>query len=136
MKRNTSALPLRSSNNPRIALDVEMETIPLALSQTQYRCMIEWVKEWKNFELRRKYWHWRPTKTVKENPREWWQFAINSLQHGIQETNKRSTKEFMLQRARDMVGYVEAYSDFLRLGEKYMEVHKKVTAFAHHDSLS
>lgn len=66
MKRNTSALPLRSPNLPRIALDVEIESIPLALSQTQYRCMIEWVKEWKNFELKRKFLKWRPDKSVKE----------------------------------------------------------------------
>ena len=37
MRRNTSSLALRSPNSPRIALDVEMDTIPLALSHTQYR---------------------------------------------------------------------------------------------------
>ncbi|ELT97897.1 hypothetical protein CAPTEDRAFT_149660 [Capitella teleta] len=127
MKRNTSALPLRSPNLPRIALDVEIESIPLALSQTQYRCMIEWVKEWKNFELKRKFLKWRPDKSVKERcVLEWWKFAINSLQHGIQESKRRATKEYMVQRARDLVGYVDAYSDYLRLGEKYMEVDKKV----------
>ena len=66
MKRNTSALPLRSANSPRITLDIQLEKIPLALSEKQYRGMVAWMKEFTRYARRRKYRRWRPACSVKE----------------------------------------------------------------------
>jgi len=66
MKRNTSALPLRSTNCPRVTLDMQLEKIPLSLSENQYRGMVAWMKEFTRYEKRRKYRRWKPACSVKE----------------------------------------------------------------------
>ena len=65
MKRNTSALPLRSYNTPRIHLDIQMDKIALTLAESQYRCLIAWYREFDRHGKGRKYRRWRPDVTVK-----------------------------------------------------------------------
>ena len=65
MKRNTSALPLRSYNTPRIHLDIEMDKIAFTLAESQYRCLIAWYREFDRHDKGRKYRRWRPEVAVK-----------------------------------------------------------------------
>ena len=65
MKRNTSALPLRSYNTPRIHLDIQMDKIALTLAESQYRCLIAWYREFDRHDKGRKYRRWRPDVKVK-----------------------------------------------------------------------
>ena len=65
MKRNTSALPLRSYNTPRIHLDIQMDKINLTLAESQYRCLTAWYREFDRHDKGRKYRRWRPDVTVK-----------------------------------------------------------------------
>ncbi len=64
--RNTSALPLRDPNAPRIQVDMTMDKIALTLGQTQYRTLVAWIKEFSRHDKTRKYRRWRPQMSVKE----------------------------------------------------------------------
>ena len=62
------------------------------------------------------------------SPKTWWKFAINSTVHFVKEKNKRVTKTYMIQRAKDIVLYKEAYMQQLRLGACYVDSRFKVTS--------
>ncbi|XP_013405463.1 vacuolar protein sorting-associated protein 13D-like isoform X2 [Lingula anatina] len=109
MKRNTSELPIRSTTTPRINLDIKLQQLPISLSEGQYRGMVAWMKEFDRYEKHRIFMKWRPFCTVIEDPKAWWLYAINSNLFSIQERCKRQSKEYILQRARDNVVYVEGY---------------------------
>ena len=60
MKRNTSALPLRSPTSPRIQFDIELDKIPFSISESQYRGLVEWLREFSRYNKACKYRKWRP----------------------------------------------------------------------------
>ena len=65
LKRNTSSLPIRDPNNPRIHMDVCLDTVAFCLNEDQYQSIIEWLKETERYERRRKYRKWRPAIKVR-----------------------------------------------------------------------
>ncbi|KAJ7401442.1 hypothetical protein BTVI_95875 [Pitangus sulphuratus] len=114
LKRNCSKEPLRSRHTPRLECDIQMETIPLKLSQMQYQQIMGFLKELARKERQLKFRKWRPKVTVTENCREWWIFALNANLSEIREQRQRSTWEFALQRARDAVSYTDLYYSKLK----------------------
>ncbi len=66
MKHNTSPLPLRSVNTPRILLDIQLEKTAFTLAEAQYRAMIAWYREFDRHDKGRRSRRWRPDVTVKE----------------------------------------------------------------------
>ncbi|XP_061016336.1 intermembrane lipid transfer protein VPS13D isoform X2 [Dama dama] len=116
LKRNCSKEPLRSRHTPRIECDIHLETIPLKLSQLQYRQIMEFLKELERKERQVKFRKWKPKVAVSENCREWWYFALNANLHEIREQRKRCTWGFLLGRARDAVSYTDKYFTTLRGG--------------------
>ncbi|XP_069400804.1 intermembrane lipid transfer protein VPS13D isoform X3 [Ovis canadensis] len=116
LKRNCSKEPLRSRHTPRIECDIHLETIPLKLSQLQYRQIMEFLKELERKERQVKFRKWKPKVAVSENCREWWYFALNANLHEIREQRKRCTWGFLLGRARDAVSYTDKYFTMLRGG--------------------
>ncbi|KAJ8315854.1 hypothetical protein KUTeg_008004 [Tegillarca granosa] len=113
LKRNTSALPLRSPDLPRIHLEMNLEKMTVQLSEDQYRIIIQWLKELERFECRRKYKKWHPVCSVKKSPRKWWKFAINTNLHIIHEKQKKKTKEYMTERVKDVILYHKIYTQYL-----------------------
>lgn len=94
-------------------LDFELEKFPVKLTQTQYKLMLEWShfvdrtrKMWRNRK-------WRPTGNVKENPRSWWHYAINANLERFRKACKARTKEFQVERVKDIVDYYRAYYIYL-----------------------
>ncbi|XP_068395011.1 intermembrane lipid transfer protein VPS13D isoform X2 [Eschrichtius robustus] len=116
LKRNCSKEPLRSRHTPRIECDIHLETIPLKLSQLQYRQIMEFLKELERKERQLKFRKWKPKVAVSENCREWWYFALNANLHEIREQRTRCTWDFLLRRARDAVSYTDRYFTKLRGG--------------------
>ncbi|XP_044308193.1 vacuolar protein sorting-associated protein 13D isoform X3 [Varanus komodoensis] len=114
LKRNCSKEPLRSRNSPRLEFDIQLETIPLKLSQTQYRQIMDFLKELERKERQVKFRRWKPKVTVTANCREWWRFALNAHISEIREKRGRSSWEFVLHRARDAVSYTDIYYKKLR----------------------
>ncbi|XP_066494000.1 intermembrane lipid transfer protein VPS13D [Tiliqua scincoides] len=109
LKRNCSKEPLRLRNTPRLEFDIQMETIPLKLSQRQYRQIMDFLKELDRKERQLKFRRWKPKVTVSGNCREWWLFTLNANIAEIREQRERSSWEFALQRARDAVLYTDLY---------------------------
>ncbi|XP_074663009.1 intermembrane lipid transfer protein VPS13D-like [Tubulanus polymorphus] len=116
MKRFTTPLPLRNPNNPRILLDIQLESIPVTLTNQQHKGVILWLKEFDRFEKLLKYRKWKPTAKVKKKALLYWWFAIKCVLVEIQEKNRHRTKEYMHQRARDNVSYVKSYTEYLVSG--------------------
>ncbi|XP_054856929.1 intermembrane lipid transfer protein VPS13D isoform X2 [Eublepharis macularius] len=109
LKRNCSKEPLRSRHSPRLEFDIQMETIPLKLSQTQYRQIMDFLKELDRKERQLKFRKWKPKVAVTGNCREWWLFALNANIAEIREQRERSSWEFALHRAQDAVLYTDLY---------------------------
>ncbi|KAM6240877.1 intermembrane lipid transfer protein VPS13D isoform 4-T4 [Porphyrio hochstetteri] len=114
LKRNCSKEPLRSRQTPRLECDIQLETIPLKLSQMQYQQIMGFLKELARKERQLKFRKWRPKVTVTENCREWWIFALNANLSEIREQRQRSTWEFALHRAQDAVSYTDMYYSKLK----------------------
>lgn len=114
LKRNCSKEPLRSRHTPRLECDIQLETIPLKLSQMQYQQIMGFLKELARKERQLKFRKWRPKVTVTEHCREWWIFALNANLSEIREQRQRSTWEFALHRARDAVSYTDMYYSKLK----------------------
>nr|XP_002733622.2 PREDICTED: vacuolar protein sorting-associated protein 13D-like [Saccoglossus kowalevskii] len=112
-KRNLSAIPLRSRNNPRIACDLQLTSIPLELIEHQYRGIVALIKEYERYEKARRHRKWRPLCKVKESPKLWWKFAINATLHCVQERNNKQCWFYILNRGSNNVRYVHAYTHYL-----------------------
>ncbi|EDL81065.1 vacuolar protein sorting 13D (yeast) (predicted), isoform CRA_b [Rattus norvegicus] len=116
LKRNCSKEPLRSRHSPRIECDIQLETIPLKLSQLQYRQIMAFLKELERKERQVKFRKWKPKVAVSKNCREWWYFALNANLYEIREQRKCCTWDFLLHRARDAVFYTDRYFNKLKGG--------------------
>ncbi|XP_014112733.1 PREDICTED: vacuolar protein sorting-associated protein 13D isoform X1 [Pseudopodoces humilis] len=114
LKRNCSKEPLRSRHTPRLECDIQLETIPLKLSQMQYQQIMGFLKELARKERQLKFRKWKPKVAVTENCREWWIFALNANLSEIREQRQRSTWAFALRRARDAVSYTDLYYSKLK----------------------
>lgn len=123
MKRNSSALPLRSRQMPRFVVDVHVEKIPLSLEETQYKMLISLMEGFERHFRQCRYLKWRPKSPIKNNARKWWQFSITCILQSIQERNVRQTWGFAVKRAHDIVTYVDIYSKHLTDGtvEPYLK---------------
>ncbi|XP_069096842.1 intermembrane lipid transfer protein VPS13D isoform X1 [Pleurodeles waltl] len=109
LKRNCSKVPLRSRRTPRIECDIDLETIPLQMSQGQYHQIVGFLEELDRKERQLKFRKWKPKVTIAENCREWWNFALNSNLSRIREQRRSMTWEFVLHRAHDAVFYTNMY---------------------------
>ncbi|XP_071476543.1 intermembrane lipid transfer protein VPS13D-like [Diadema antillarum] len=115
LQRNGSPLPLRSRSKPRFVCDITLQKIPLSLSEDQYRGITLLVKEFERNEKARHYRKWRPETwgSDKESVRRWWNFAITSVLHGIQDRRKRRSPKFISERIGLIKQYTDVYSRFI-----------------------
>ncbi|XP_043387413.1 vacuolar protein sorting-associated protein 13D isoform X3 [Chelonia mydas] len=114
LKRNCSKEPLRSRHTPRLECDIQLETIPLKLSQMQYQQIMGFLKELDRKERQLKFRKWKPKVTIADNCREWWIFALNANLSEIREQRQHSTWDFALHRAQDAVSYTDMYYNQLK----------------------
>ena len=66
LKRNGSQLPLRSRNTPRFICDIQLNKIPLSLSEDQYRGLVSLAREFERADKAKLYRKWKPNCLVKE----------------------------------------------------------------------
>ena len=113
MKKNCSEKPLRSSNEPRLTFELELERFPLSLNSIQYRQLMDLIEissRNNRIWMHRKY---RPSSSIKEKPSDWWRYAINVHLIVYRTRRERLKWEFMLKRARDLKEYFNAYYNYL-----------------------
>lgn len=61
MKRFTTPLPLRNNAVPRNTIDLTLESMAFAVSEDQYRNMVQLLQKFNKFEKSKRYRKWRPT---------------------------------------------------------------------------
>lgn len=113
MKKNCSEKPLRSCNEPRLTLDLQLESFPLSLNIIEYRQLMDLIEiSSQNNRIwnHRKY---RPNVSVKERPSDWWRYAINVHLTAYRTKRERLKWDFILKRARDLKEYFNAYHNYL-----------------------
>ncbi|CAI8042344.1 Vacuolar protein sorting-associated protein 13D [Geodia barretti] len=114
--RNRSRDPLKSSEGPRVSLEVHLEEIPVEVREEQWGSLVrsgeESVRRWSGRRWRK----WKPLAPVSKDPRGWWMFAIMSVVERVRERNRRCSPEFLLQRANQNIAYVAIYTQHLALG--------------------
>ncbi|CAH1134889.1 unnamed protein product [Ceutorhynchus assimilis] len=115
LKRNRSLQPLRSSSTPRIICDLILDEVPFTLVDWQYNQIVTCIKGLENISRVRAYRRYKPCKSVKEDPKAWWRYAISSLYPGGQPNicQTRPTWESCLVNAKQNVSYVQVYKKLL-----------------------
>lgn len=125
LKRNKSLQPLRSSSTPRFICDLILEEVPLTLVdvsykalnelqnylkcnnhfQWQYNQIITCIKGLENISKLRAYRRYKPSLSIKQDPRAWWYYGISCLYPWGQPAicRARPTWESCLKRARQNV---------------------------------
>lgn len=136
LKRNCSDRPLSSRRTPRIICDVELNSIPLELSDRQYECAIAGARSLHELHKNRQFWKWRPSCSVLDNAQVtpnhnsfltivcitnvffllqlWWQYAIACHRERIHDRNDSYRLSTVWKKCRDNVLYVSAFKSYLR----------------------
>ncbi|XP_077970761.1 intermembrane lipid transfer protein VPS13D-like isoform X2 [Styela clava] len=125
LTKNSSTLPLRSKNQPRISLGVMLGEISLHLSHTQYKQAIFLASELSRSEKRNIHKDGRPTGTFEKCAKKWWEWAIETHLKQIKKLKTRSSKSFILNRAKNNVEYVRMYEKVIK---SKMDLEKMQTA--------
>jgi vacuolar protein sorting-associated protein 13A/C len=107
---NGAALRL---DQPKMKLDVELETVELGLNRVQFSSLLDILDYFSQYNANSRYMKYRPKGgvTPQENPRGWWQYAINSVRATIREKNEQWSWEHMMQWKRHRQRYIELYRD-------------------------
>ena len=113
VRRNCSERPLNSRKTPRMSCDLQLSSIPIALSERQYRCAITSARSLHQLHKNRRYWKWRPCDPVAGNAGAWWQYAISCHMERIRERNEKNTWSTVVRKARENVVYVRAFRSHL-----------------------
>nr|XP_031830525.1 vacuolar protein sorting-associated protein 13D isoform X1 [Nomia melanderi] len=112
IKRDRSERPLRSTNKPRIVVDLLLDDVPLCLTDAQYNQIVKCIKGLKDIERHKQQRRCRPSVSVSNAPKEWWKYAARC--HIGKETLKpKPTWNDMLQRGKENILYVESYTKLL-----------------------
>ncbi|XP_053983789.1 intermembrane lipid transfer protein Vps13D isoform X2 [Hylaeus volcanicus] len=112
IKRDRSERPLRSTNKPRIIVDLLLDDVPLCITDVQYEQIIKCIKGLKDIDRRKQQRRCRPSVSVSAAPKEWWKYAARC--HIGRETLKpKLCWEDMLQRGKENILYVETYTKLL-----------------------
>ena len=110
LTRNCSKLPLKISDGPRFHLDVQLEEIPIVLSDQQYALLVSLFNAFQLRKLASKFQRWR-SESVGAKSR--WKFALDVTLEKIQERNIRHSLKFAQRRAQQNVVYVQGYTRHL-----------------------
>ncbi|XP_057336557.1 intermembrane lipid transfer protein Vps13D isoform X1 [Microplitis mediator] len=112
IKRDRSEKPLRSVLQPRIVVNLQLDQVPLSLTDVQYEQMVQCIRELENIDHRRRQRRCRPSVSIANSPRDWWKYAAR-CHLGKDSLKPRMTWEDVLQRGRDNIAYVDAIRKLL-----------------------
>ena len=66
LTRNCSKNPLTSSDGPRFSLDIQLDDIPVVVTDTQYCCVVRGVEEMVRRWRGRRWRKWKPLDAVSD----------------------------------------------------------------------
>ncbi|XP_033365082.1 vacuolar protein sorting-associated protein 13D isoform X2 [Bombus vosnesenskii] len=112
IKRDRSERPLRSTNKPRMVVDLLLDDVPLCLTDVQYDQIVKCIRELKDIERRKQQRCCRPLLSVSAAPREWWKYAAR-CHLGKDALKPKPSWKDILQRGNENILYVESYIKLL-----------------------
>ncbi|XP_071874811.1 vacuolar protein sorting 13D isoform X1 [Bombus fervidus] len=112
IKRDRSERPLRSTNKPRMVVDLLLDDVPLCLTDVQYDQIVKCIRELKDIERRKQQRCCRPLLSVSAAPREWWKYAAR-CHLGKDALKPKPSWKDILQRGNENILYVESHVKLL-----------------------
>ncbi|TRY62990.1 hypothetical protein TCAL_03981 [Tigriopus californicus] len=113
LKRDCSERPLNSRKTPRVVCDLELDCIPLEITDEQYQCLITGGRSLHQLHKNRLFWKWRPCEPVHNHAGIWWRYAIACHMERIRDRNHVAQWSTVLEKASENVLYVEAFKSYL-----------------------
>ena len=113
IKRNCSEKPLNSKKTPRMICDLQLNSIPLEVSDKQYQSLVCGLRSLHQLGKQRRHWKLRPVVPIKGNAKAWWLYVITVHLQEIKLRNEAKRLDVLLQKSRDNVQYVEAFKRYL-----------------------
>ena len=113
IKRNCSERPLNSRKTPRLICDLQLNSIPLEISDRQYQCAMSGARSVHQLNKNRKYWRWRPLCKVHGNAKIWWQYVITCHHEEIKQRSTNNKLDVILRKCRENVKYVTSFKSYL-----------------------
>ena len=113
IKRNCSERPLNSRKTPRLICDLQLNSIPLEISDRQYQCAMSGARSIHQLNKNRKYWRWKPLCKVLGNAKLWWQYVITCHLEEIKQRSNNNKLDVILRKCRENVKYVASFKSYL-----------------------
>ncbi|KAI1301414.1 Vacuolar protein sorting-associated protein 13D [Halotydeus destructor] len=98
---------------PKITFDFKIDQFVLTISFRQYKQMLYCLSEFNRCQILLKNRKWRPKKSISDEPKAWWKYAINVNLQNWRKKNRRENWNFVLKRAKMLTKYSKVYSEFL-----------------------
>uniref|UniRef100_A0A0E0BDW2 PH domain-containing protein n=1 Tax=Oryza glumipatula TaxID=40148 RepID=A0A0E0BDW2_9ORYZ len=93
---------------------VDLDDVTLSLSKDGYRDVLKMADNFSSFNQRLKYAHYRPSLSVKSDPRSWWKYAYKVVVHETKKASGNLSWEQLLKNARLRKTYVSVYASLLK----------------------
>ncbi|BFZ57125.1 Vacuolar protein sorting-associated protein 13 [Savitreella phatthalungensis] len=102
-------LVVKDSTKPKTDVALIFDQIAFAIDQDQYRDALMLVDTFHFFLRHQEYRRHRPSKSVKEDPRAWLQFAGNCVLRNVHERHVVWTWDYMKQRRNERREYIDLW---------------------------
>ncbi|GKU95670.1 hypothetical protein SLEP1_g9001 [Rubroshorea leprosula] len=114
---NAKYLKLRQSTDSHEPLQkatVNLDDVTLCLSKNGYRDVLKLADNFAAFNQRLKYAHYRPSVSVKSDPRSWWKYAYRVVSDQMKKASGKLSWEQVLRYARMRKRYISLYASLLK----------------------
>lgn len=112
--RNRSEAPLRSTSEPRIVCELQLDSVPVAFADWQRAFAARVITALSYVAVIRSNRRYRPTAPPKDDPVAWWRYAVRCARPDTWRTRPSERNwEYALALAAENVKYVKIYSMML-----------------------
>ncbi|KAK8614167.1 hypothetical protein V6N13_122539 [Hibiscus sabdariffa] len=93
---------------------VNLDDVTLCLSKDGYRDILKLADNFTAFNQRLKYAHFRPTVSLKSDPRSWWKYAYKAVSDQMKKASGKLSWEQVLRYTRLQKKYISLYASLLK----------------------
>ncbi|KAK6251014.1 hypothetical protein SCA6_005019 [Theobroma cacao] len=102
------------SGEPLQKAAVNLDDVTLCLSKDGYRDVLKLADNFTAFNQRLKYAHYRPTVSLKSDPRSWWKYAYKAVSDQMKKASGKLSWEQVLRYTRLRKKYISLYASLLK----------------------